>query len=78
MKASNFLLTFGFLTWFVFWCPQPSLLFVKELGKPVINDQAEPAPTLMHSPSSMSTFPDHRGKTHKRNVKFEFRDPDIV
>jgi len=24
---------------------------VKELGKPVINDQAEPAPTLMHSPS---------------------------
>jgi hypothetical protein len=50
VKASNILLIFGFLTCFLLWCPQPSLLFVKELGKPVINDQAEPAPTLMHSP----------------------------
>jgi hypothetical protein len=33
LKASNFFfsLTFGFLTCFVLWCPQPSLLFVKEL-----------------------------------------------
>jgi len=31
--------------------PATKLLFVKELGKPVINDQAEPAPALMHSPS---------------------------
>jgi hypothetical protein len=79
VKASNFLLTFGFLTCFVLWCPQPpSLLFVKELGKPVINDQAEPAPTLMHAPSWMRPFPDYHCKTHKRNVKFELRDPDLV
>ncbi len=45
MKASIFVLIFGFLTCFALWCPQPSLLFVKELGKPVINGQAEPAPT---------------------------------
>jgi hypothetical protein len=78
VKASNFLLTFGFLTCFVLWCPQPSLLFVKELGKPVINNQAEPAPTLMHSPSGMRPFPDYHCKTHTRNVKFELRDPDLV
>jgi hypothetical protein len=38
--------------------PQPSLLFVKELGKPLINGQAEPAPTFMRSPSRMNlSFP---------------------
>jgi hypothetical protein len=37
VKAYYFLLIFGFMTCFVLWCPQPNLLFVKELGKLVIN-----------------------------------------
>jgi hypothetical protein len=78
VKASNFLLIFGFLTWFVLRCPQPSLLFVKELGKPVINGEAEPAPTLIHSPSWMSPCPRNNPKTHQRNVKIELRDPHLV
>jgi hypothetical protein len=49
MKATYFLRIFGFMTCFVLWCPQPNLLFVKELGKPVINGQAKLAPTLLHS-----------------------------
>ncbi len=57
MKASKFLLIFGFLTCFVLWCRRPCLLFVKELGKPVIDGQAEHAATSIHSPSSMSPFP---------------------
>jgi hypothetical protein len=57
VEASNFLLIFGLLTCFVLWCQQPSLLFAKELGKPVINGQTEPAPTLIHSHSWMSPFP---------------------
>jgi hypothetical protein len=58
VKASKFLLIFGFLTCFVLWCPRPSLLFVKELGKPVINGQAERAPSLIRSSSWMSpSFP---------------------
>jgi hypothetical protein len=47
---------------------------VKELGKPIINGQAEPAPTLIHSPP----FLDNNSKTHQRNVKFELRNPDLV
>jgi len=78
VKASNFWLIFGFLTWFVLWCPQPSLLFVKELGKPVINGEAEPAPTLIHSRSWMSPCPGNNPKTHQRNVKIELRDPHLV
>jgi hypothetical protein len=31
--------------WPVLWCPQPNSLFVKELGKHVINGQSEPAAT---------------------------------
>jgi hypothetical protein len=78
VKASKFLLIFGFLTCFVLWCPQPSLLFVKELGKPVINGQAEHASysntfTFLNEP-----FPHNNSKTHQRNVKFELRDPDLV
>jgi hypothetical protein len=51
MKANKFFVIFSYLTCFVLWCPQQSLLFVKELGKLVVNGQAEPAPTLIHSPS---------------------------
>jgi len=78
VKANNFLRIFGFLTCFVLWCPQPSLLLVKQLGKPVINGQAEPAPSLIHSPSWMRPFSDNNCKTYQRNVKFELRDPDLV
>jgi hypothetical protein len=48
VKASNFLLIFGL-------CygahNQVWLGFLKELGQPVNNEQAEPAPALVHSPS---------------------------
>jgi hypothetical protein len=57
MKANKFLLICGFLTYFALWCPQPSLLFMKEFGKRVINGQAKLTTTLIHSPSRMNTFP---------------------
>ncbi len=45
MEVNKFLLIFGFLTCFVLLGSQPSLLFVKELAKPVINGQPETAAT---------------------------------
>jgi hypothetical protein len=78
MKASYFLLIFGFMICFVLWCPQPSFLFVKELGKLLINGQAKFAPTLIHSPSWMGPFFDNNSKMRQRNVKIELRDLDLV